>query len=178
MMTLVLSPEYEPINQVTLKRAAKLIIKGKVEVLEHYTDKVAHAAIGFFPAVIRLLQWFGGRKKGVRFSRENVYTRDKGQCQYCRKKLTRSDATYDHVVPRAQGGKTRWENIVIACIECNQKKGNRTPEQSGMRPLVAPARPKHLPETLRLCYTREDAPKSWVAYLQAVVYMNTELESD
>jgi 5-methylcytosine-specific restriction endonuclease McrA len=178
MMTLVLSPQYEPLNQISLKKAAKLIIKGKVEVLERYEGRIVHAVIGFFPSVVRLLKWFGGRKKGVRFSRENVYTRDKGQCQYCSKKLLRDEATYEHVVPRAQGGKTRWDNIVIACIDCNQKKGNRTPEQACMPLRVKPACPKYLPETLRLNFTEDQTPKSWLNYLQSVVYMNVELDSD
>ena len=81
-------------------------------------------------------------KKGVKFSRENVYTRDHGMCQYCSRKIPRTEATYDHVTPRRLGGLTRWENIVIACIECNRDKGGRTPEQAGMKLRQKPVKPK------------------------------------
>ena len=87
-------------------------------------------------------------KQGVRFSRENVYLRDQGRCQYCARSVTRSAATYDHVLPRNQGGRTSWENIVICCVPCNQQKGGRTPAQARMHLLIEPIRPTswHLQE--------------------------------
>lgn len=180
MMTLVLSPEWEPINQIGWRRVVRLILKGRIEVLEEYDDHYIRSETWEIklPSVVRLLEWVKGRRKGVRFSRENVYTRDKGRCQYCLKKLARPEATYDHVVPRTQGGKTRWENIVIACVDCNQRKGGRTPEQAGMRLHMEPVRPKYLPETLRLTFTRSQTPESWKNYLRSVVYMHGELEVD
>ena len=83
--------------------------------------------------------------RGVRFSRENVYLRDQGRCQYCAESVTRSVATYDHVLPRAQGGRTIWENIVTACGACNAKKGPRTPLEAGMPLRKPPYRPRELP---------------------------------
>ena len=180
MLTLVLSPEWEPINQIGWKTVVRLLLKERIEVLEEYTDKVIRSETWEvkLPSVVRLLKWAGGRRRGVRFSRENVYTRDKGRCQYCRKRLTRPESTYDHVKPRAQGGKTRWENIVIACVVCNQRKGGRTPAQAGMHLGQVPVKPKSLPETLRLTFTRSQTPKAWGQYLQSVVYMHGELDSD
>lgn len=180
MLTLVLSPEWEPINQIGWKRVVGLLLKNRIEILEEYEDKHIRSETWEIkmPSVVRLLRWAGGRRRGVRFSRENVYTRDKGRCQYCSVKLSRPESTYDHVTPRAQGGKTRWENIVIACVPCNQRKGGRTPEQAGMWLENKPTRPKYLPETLRLTFTREQTPETWGQYLQSVVYHHGELDSD
>lgn len=180
MQTLLLSPEWEPLTHIGLKRVVRLLLKGRIEVLEEYEDRYVRSATWEVkvPAVVRLLKWFKGKRKGVRFSRENVFTRDKGRCQYCNTKLMRHEATYDHVIPRSQGGTTRWENIVIACVPCNQKKGGRTPEQARMRLTVEPVRPKYLPETLRLHFSRSQTPEEWKGYLRSVVYMHGELESD
>jgi 5-methylcytosine-specific restriction endonuclease McrA len=80
--------------------------------------------------------------------------------------------------PRAQGGTTRWENIVIACVPCNQKKGGRTPEQAKMRLLSVPVKPKKLPDTMRLTFTfQKGMPASWANWLRSVSYWNGELES-
>ncbi len=181
MDTLVLSHTWEPINQISWKDAVLAVLGDRnVEVIEEYEDRMVRS-VTFemkMPAVIRYLAKKTGKRRGVRFSRENVYTRDKGRCQYCAKKVSRPEATYDHVVPRAQGGLTRWDNIVIACVPCNQRKGGRTPEQAGVRLLTQPQKPKYLPETLRLTFTRKTVPGQWRNYLQSVVYMHGALESD
>jgi len=181
MDTLVLSSAYEPINQISWKAAVLAVLgERRVEVLEEYDDRVVRS-LSFsmkIPAVIRYLTGKVSRRRGVRFSRENVYTRDKGRCQYCLRKLSRIEATYDHVIPRSKGGRTRWENIVIACVPCNSGKANRTPVQARMRLATKPVKPKYLPETLRLNFTKENVPCQWAAYLRSVVYMHGELESD
>ncbi len=71
----------------------------------------------------------------VVFSRRNLWRRDGGFCQYCGKKPLQDEVTIDHVVPQQRGGKSTFENCVLACLTCNQKKNNRTPEEAGM-PLV------------------------------------------
>ena len=133
--------------RVHWQRAVALLFQGKVEVVEEYDDKEIRS-ITFtlkMPSVVRFLRAIRGKKKAVKFSRQNVYARDGGRCQYCISKVARFEATYDHVVPRAHGGKTTWENIVIACVPCNQRKGGRTPAQAGMRLRTLPVRPKKLP---------------------------------
>jgi 5-methylcytosine-specific restriction endonuclease McrA len=91
--------------------------------------------------------------------------------------VQRSEATYDHVVPRAHGGKTTWENIVIACVPCNQRKGGRTPTQAGMRLRTPPVRPKKLPELLSVTFTFQPGmPDSWRTWLRDIAYWNAELE--
>ena len=84
-------------------------------------------------------------KTKVRFSRHNIYMRDGNTCQYCGQELPRTELNLDHVVPRAQGGRTTWENVVCCCIDCNLSKGARTPEQAGLKLLKAPVRPRWTP---------------------------------
>lgn len=189
MDVLVLSSSWEPIHQITWERAMVLLLgdhSGKrrssgplVEVVEEYTDWDVRSArqVHRVPAVIRFLEGAFYAKRTVRFSRENVYTRDKGRCQYCSIAVKKSEFTYDHVVPRSQGGKTRWENIVVACLGCNQKKGDRTPAQAGMRLLKAPEKPKSLPGSSKLALPRE-VPAEWRPYLRDFAYWNSELETD
>jgi hypothetical protein len=83
------------------------------------------------------------------------------------------------VVPRAQGGKTTWENVVICCVPCNQRKGGRTPSQAGMRLRSTPVKPKSLPARLRIVIGwQKGMPTSWRAWMRDFSYWNGELESD
>ena len=163
--TLLLSAGYEPIKVVSWQRAITLLTLGKIEVFEEYDCDVRSPSIVFkIPAVVRLLQIFKRNKRRVKFSRINIYARDKYRCQYCSRKLPIVDLTYDHVVPRAKGGRTVWENIVTACEPCNSRKGNRTPEQAHMRLLTRPIRPKWVP-VMTLRVNRDTAPDAWRDYL-------------
>lgn len=180
MHTLVLDQAWRPIDQVSWDRAITLLVTDKVEVIEEYDDWVVRSVTLSIrvPAVIRLLEAVATRKKGVRFSREAVYTRDKGRCQYCNRALKRPEATYDHVMPRRLGGTTRWENIVIACQPCNTKKGGRTPEQAKMKLATIPVRPKSLPETLHLTLPKGKMPRQWQDYLRDAMYWHAALDED
>lgn len=90
------------------------------------------------------------KRGALKYTREGLYNRDCGNCQYCGKHIPRSVATVDHVIPRAKGGVTAWDNCVLSCAECNNKKGNRTPAEAGMRLLKAPVRPKVPPPAVRI----------------------------
>lgn len=172
--TLLLSAGYEPIKVVSWQRAITLLTLGKVEVIEEYDRQVRSPTVVLkMPAVVRLLQVFRRRKRRVRFSRVNIYARDKYRCQYCARKLPISELTYDHVLPRAQGGKTEWENIVAACADCNRKKGNRTPEQAGMQLLKRPVRPTSV-QVIALRLSRDSAPDAWRDYLYWAGSLDTE----
>lgn len=98
------------------------------------------------PEVILLRAFNGFIHQEVRFSRRNIFERDKNSCQYCGKRMSRSDVTIDHVVPRSRGGIDCWENLVLACMECNVRKGNRTPEEASMPLLRRPVKPQWLPQ--------------------------------
>ncbi|WP_163996064.1 HNH endonuclease [Pyxidicoccus caerfyrddinensis] len=179
METLVLSQSYEPVARVPWQRAVMLIFQGKVEVVEEYEDRFVRSVTVAvkMPSVIRFIRGLRRGPKGVKFSRENVYLRDNCRCQYCGSKVSRPEATYDHVLPRAQGGKTCWENVVIACVPCNQKKGNRTPVVAKMALRSTPAKPKKLPEALHLTFLFEKGmPVSWAKFLGDMAYWHVELE--
>lgn len=180
METLVLDPSYMPVARVHWQRAVTLFFMGKVEIVEEYEDKEIKSVTFSIkmPSVVRFLKAIRGKKKAIKFSRENVYARDNGQCQYCASKITRAEATYDHVTPRAQGGQTNWENIVIACVPCNQKKGGKTPTQAGMKLRSVPVRPKKLPEMRFTLIWRKGMPQSWTNWVRDIVYWNGELDSD
>lgn len=172
--TLVLSQSYEPINIVSWKQAITLLFLGKAEVIEEYDRNIKTTSVVIkIPAVVRLLSAFRRHKKAVKFSRINIYGRDKYSCQYCGAKKRIGDLTYDHVVPRAQGGKTTWSNIATACESCNRRKANRTPEQAGMRLLKVPVQPSATP-VLIVTVSRESVPDAWRDYL----YWTTELDED
>jgi 5-methylcytosine-specific restriction endonuclease McrA len=125
------------------------------------------------PAVVRLLNVFRRHKKPVKFSRVNIYGRDDYRCQYCGARRSINELTYDHVVPRAQGGKTIWTNIVTACQDCNTKKGNRTPAVAGMKLRKQPVQPAATP-TLIVTVSKESMPDAWRDYC----YWTDELDQD
>ncbi|MAV39410.1 MAG: HNH endonuclease [Puniceicoccaceae bacterium] len=81
----------------------------------------------------------------VKFNRENLFDRDNYQCQYCGNQMESAQLNMDHVIPRDQGGKTSWENIVTACIQCNSRKANRLPHQAQMHLIKKPERPRWRP---------------------------------
>lgn len=172
--TLVLSQSYEPVNIVSWKQAITLLFLGKVEVVEEYDRDIKTTSLVIkIPAVVRLVHAFRRHKKPVKFSRINIYGRDKYTCQYCGTKKSIGDLTYDHVTPRAQGGKTTWTNIVTCCENCNRQKANRTPEQAGMRLLKVPVQPTSVP-VLVVAVNRESVPDAWRDYL----YWTSELDRE
>src|SRR5205085_3236821 len=127
------------------QRAVVLACLGKVEVIEAWDEELRGPSNSMLtPAVVRLKKGSVSTKQSVRFSRVNVFTRDKFRCQYCGERKQLRQLNYDHVIPRVRGGKTVWENIVTSCYACNDKKGCRTPEEAGMTLLRKPFKPKSL----------------------------------
>jgi 5-methylcytosine-specific restriction endonuclease McrA len=125
------------------------------------------------PRVIRLLFYDRLPKRSVRFSRRNIYARDRNRCQYCGKRFSTSELSLDHVVPRSQGGRATWENIVCCCVKCNTNKGGRTPQQARMKLITKPVKPKFSPVvTLRLSSKKY---ASWREFLDRA-YWNVELK--
>lgn len=144
--TLLLTPWYSPHKVITWQDAVCLVYQGKAEVVSEYDEVVRSPSVEMrLPAVLRLKTQLGHIKRGVKFSRANVFTRDNFTCQYCLNRKQREELNFDHVVPRFQGGRTRWDNIVASCYKCNSTKRNRTPEEAGMTLHSKPARPKSLP---------------------------------
>lgn len=165
--TLVLTQGYVPHRIVTWQKAVTLLFDDKVEVVQSYDDRpIRSPSLTIpMPAVVRLLQNVRVRQRGVKFSRSNVLARDGWQCQYCGDKAPLKELTFDHVIPRAQGGRTFWENIVTACVRCNERKGARTPAEARMPLRKKPHRPPALPLLhlhVQLGMRVPDAWKSWV----------------
>ena len=115
------------------------------------------------PRVIRLNSYDKMPKHTVKFNRRNIFARDHNQCQYCGKKFATSELSLDHIVPRSQGGESSWENVVCACIDCNVRKGGRTPKQAHMGLIRKPEKPKRSP-TLSMKLTSKKY-QSWKTFL-------------
>ena len=174
--TLLLNATFEPLKIISWQRAITLLTQGKVEVIDFYDRDVRGVSITFkLPSILRLLKLVKVRRasREVRFSRANIYQRDKYTCQYCGIKYPAEDLTFDHVTPQVQGGQATWENIVTACLSCNNRKGGRTPGQAGMRLIRPPLKPKWMP-VVTLTLGIRNAPLSWRDYL----YWNIELNKE
>jgi 5-methylcytosine-specific restriction endonuclease McrA len=125
------------------------------------------------PEVILLSKYEKLPRPKIHFSRRTLYKRDNYTCQYCYKRFGSEELTIDHVLPRAQGGVTSWENCALACVSCNAKKANRTPKQAGMKLLTKPQKPK-----MNVFKADMVKPiKSWEQFL-GTAYWNVELEND
>jgi len=125
------------------------------------------------PRVIRLLEYDKLPKQAVKFNRRNIFARDNNQCQYCGKRFSTAELSLDHVVPRSQGGVSTWDNIVCACLNCNVRKGGRTPRQAHMALIKKPEKPKRSP-VLNLKLTQSKY-QSWQAFLDNA-YWDVELK--
>jgi 5-methylcytosine-specific restriction endonuclease McrA len=125
------------------------------------------------PRVIRLLGYEKLPKQTVKFNRRNIFARDNNQCQYCGKKYPTTELSLDHVTPRSQGGMSTWDNIVCACVNCNVRKGGRTPKQAHMSLIRKPEKPKRSP-LLNLKLTHKKY-QSWKTFLENA-YWSVELK--
>lgn len=115
------------------------------------------------PRVIRLLSYDRLPKQVVRFNRRNLFARDGNRCQYCGKRFPTSELSLDHVIPRSRGGQATWENIVCSCVQCNVRKGGRTPQEAYMHLVRAPVRPKRSPLlTIKLGNPKYESWKSFL----------------
>jgi len=144
---LLLNQSYEPISVINWQKAISMLTLEKVEVIKEYDNKKIRSryVILQMPAVVRLLKAFRRPRKMVKFNKMNVLARDRWTCQYCNQKFSAGTLTYDHVVPKSKGGKTIWENIVTCCSVCNGTKGNRLPQEAGMKLRKRPTRPDWVP---------------------------------
>ena len=164
---LVLNRSYLPIHVTTARRAFSLIYQGTALAVngeyETFDFQMWHmqssrsqpsdsnGSVGTprgpirLPRVIVLLTYDRVPKRHVRYSRLNIFARDKFTCQYCGQRPHRSQLNLDHVIPRSLGGRTTWENVVCSCVECNRRKGGRTPKQARLRLNRRPERPRWTP---------------------------------
>jgi 5-methylcytosine-specific restriction endonuclease McrA len=195
---LVLNRLWQAVNVCSVRRALSLLFEGHAQVVLGDQDG-SFQTYGFkewqdlsrlaphepcirtvtfrirVPRVILLLFFDRLPRKEVKFTRHNIFERDKNTCQYCGRACDRRELNLDHVLPRDRGGPTSWENIVCSCIDCNTHKANRTPQEAGMRLIRRPKRPKWRPFaqiTLGLEYD-----ESWRHFID-IAYWNVELQGD
>jgi 5-methylcytosine-specific restriction endonuclease McrA len=168
--TLVLDRSYRPHGIVSWKRAIILVFDERAEVVSEYDIDIRSPSTTIkMPAVIRLLHPIkkaASKSNGIKFSRFNVMARDGFECQYCGTKLPMTKLNYDHVKPRSHGGKTVWENIVTSCYPCNERKGDRTPEEAGMRLRRKPTRPTNLPTIGARVIWATRLPEPWIPWVE------------
>ena len=190
---LVLNRGYRPVAVTQAMRAFGLLYAGTARALDsefqsfdfeswadlaaQQGDDIVHTAklVLKVPRVVVLQAYDKFPRTQVRFSRQNIYMRDEFTCQYCKKRFARQELNLDHVIPRSQGGRTTWENVVCSCVKCNLSKGGRTPAQARLKLLKVPKRPSW--SSLAPLLGR--APyKEWLPFVDPITasYWNTELK--
>lgn len=145
-----------------MQKAVILLFLEKAEMIAAYDHKYLHSVSSAypFPSIIRLSRYVRVPYKKIILSRKNILRRDGHRCQYCG--ATAESLTIDHIIPKSRGGDDSWENLVTACIRCNNKKGNRMPEEINMLLTKRPMRPNHV-TFLRHFVGMHD--KRWEQYL-------------
>jgi 5-methylcytosine-specific restriction endonuclease McrA len=162
---LVLNASYEPINVCAARRALVLVLKGVASAEEHSHGQLRSARREVpVPSVIRLLEYRRMPHQTRALSRKNILMRDRYTCQYCHKTLNSGELTLDHVMPRSRRGETTWENLVACCHPCNNKKGNRTPDEANM-PLARTPKPFSLHTSRHLMRLLGNSDDQWRKYL-------------
>ncbi len=140
---LVLNQSFQPMSITNARKAIILIFLGKAEIVEKDGEFIHSVNDRFpLPSIVRLTRYIHVPQKRVMLTRKNIIKRDNHQCQYCGSRT--AALTIDHVIPRVRCGKDTWENLVCACVKCNNKKGNRTPEDVGLKLLKKPKKPNHI----------------------------------
>jgi len=192
---LVLNRLWQAINVCSVRRAFTLLCAGHAQVVHadsgnnffthsfeswrDFSDREPHDEMVHtvslkirVPRVIVLALFDRMPRKEVKFTRHNIFERDKNTCQYCGKVFDRRDLNLDHVIPRDKGGATNWENIVCSCIPCNTRKGNRLPHEAHMHLIRKPVRPKWRP-FVHITFDSQ-LHESWRHFID-LAYWNVEL---
>lgn len=189
--TLVLNRNWQPVHVANVQRALVMVWNETARVvdpsdyqtydwadwsrLQVGDDEPSVQAVRFrlrVPEVVTLVAYDRLPTAAVTFSRRNIFKRDRYTCQYCGRQPGGDELTIDHVVPRSQGGLSRWDNCVLACIKCNSKKADRTPQQAKMRLRSRPSQPRWNP----LYASHDVSIASWSKFVTEA-YWNVELEA-
>jgi len=190
---LVLNSLYQAVQVTGVRRAFRLFYAGRARAVtpdfasydfDNWCDLPPQAGDAVIrtptrairiPRVIQLVRYDRLPSREVRFTRRNIFHRDRNRCQYCGKIYPQSGLNLDHVVPLSRGGGSNWINVVCACIACNTRKGDRTPDEAGMRLVRKPKKPSGHP-MLRARWIGP-CPDEWRTYLDEA-YWNVELSDD
>lgn len=133
-----LNADYRPLSVAPLpligwEEAMRLVLSGRAHAVDYYDRSVRSARASFLLPKVVVQKTYQRLDRPAAFTRMGVYLREGGACAYCHAKLTRSELTFDHVVPQSAGGPTSWKNCVASCSDCNLRKGCKSLAQSGMR---------------------------------------------
>ncbi len=190
---LVLNSLYQAVQVTGVRRAFRLFYAGRARAVaadfQSYNfdnwcdlpcgvdDRVIHTPMRRIrvPRVIQLIRYDKLPTREIRFTRRNIFYRDRCCCQYCGGVFAQKQLNLDHVVPLSRGGASNWENVVCACIACNTQKGARTPLQAGMRLIRRPKKPAGHP-MWRATWIGP-CPDEWRTFLDEA-YWNVELADD
>lgn len=160
---LILNQDYSAIAVCSVQRAFLLVFLCKAEVITKSDGHFLHTVTVAYPvpSIIRLQRYVRVPYFGIALNRHNVMRRDNFTCQYCG---SSKHLTLDHLLPRSRGGESKWQNLVTACSRCNSRKGDRTPEEAGLKLLSKPTRP-----SLRTFLQQHLSPGNhdWETYLGA-----------
>ncbi len=158
---LLLNQNYEPLTVCSARRAILLLFSNKAEMIETANGLKIRTVDNSYslPSVVRLWQYRKVPFKKIMLSRKNVIMRDNNICQYCGS--SRGPMTVDHIIPKTMNGQDSWLNLVCACTRCNNKKGDRKPEQVGMKLLRKPTRPSYI----TFIHRHYDVTQQWKPYL-------------
>lgn len=159
---LILNQSYEPLVVCSVQKAIILLYLQKAELIAEQSHRAIRSVSRSFPfpSVIRLFKYRRIPYKGIMLSRKNIIRRDGHRCQYCGS--SSAPLTVDHIIPRARGGRDSWDNLVTACLPCNNKKSDKTLERAGLTLMSVPRRPSHV-SFLMQSVTRVDP--LWKPYL-------------
>jgi 5-methylcytosine-specific restriction endonuclease McrA len=176
---LVLNADFRPLSYFPLslwswQDSVKAVFLARVNVVSEYERKVHSPSWEMsLPSVISLKEFVPMNRRPA-FTRFNVFLRDQFSCQYCGNAKPTEDLTFDHVVPRARGGRTSWTNVVAACAPCNLRKGHRDPDRAGVYPLRKPIQPTNFElQKSGRAFPPNYLHESWRDFL----YWDSELES-
>ncbi|MGI6456805.1 MAG: HNH endonuclease [bacterium] len=162
---LVLNSSYEAINICSARRAILMLLAEKADIVEESRDYI-HSSVFVMPMpeVIRLRRFINLPYRPIPFCRKNIMLRDSYRCQYCGRHYPADELTLDHVLPVSRGGKDSWSNVVTACRQCNNRKGNFLPDEAGMELQNQPKKPL-LPTYLHLVRLMGENREVWRKYL-------------
>jgi 5-methylcytosine-specific restriction endonuclease McrA len=190
---LVLNSLYQAVQVTGVRRAFRLFYAGRAKALatdfvsydfEDWCDLPPRAGDDVIrtpnrtiriPKVIQLVRYDRLPTREVRFTRRNIFYRDRNRCQYCGKTFQQKELNLDHIIPISRGGTSCWENVVCACIPCNTRKGDSLPSEAGMRMYRRPKKPAGHP-ILRAKWIGP-CPEEWKTFLDEA-YWNVELHDE
>lgn len=178
--TLVVNADMQPLSWAPLsvwswQDALVAVVQERVIQVKAYEDVFVRSASQTFevPAVIALKSY--KKRRGVAFTRYNLFLRDGFRCQYCGNRFSSRELTFDHVIPRSKGGRSEWTNIVASCAADNLRKSDKTPEQAGLKLIRKPFEPNpfELDQVARkLPFALGDLHETWLDFL----YWDSELD--